>query len=80
MVFTGVVQGDNTFAVPGATGCGPNGSLDAAVNAVAGLPSPSGANHLVLDDSTSAVVFGANGNNVLENGQEFASDWHVAFG
>jgi NAD(P)-dependent dehydrogenase (short-subunit alcohol dehydrogenase family) len=30
-------------------GCGPNGdgSLDAVVNAVVGLPSPAGANHLV---------------------------------
>jgi hypothetical protein len=39
----GAVQGDNTFSVPGASGCGPNGagSLNGAVNAIVGLPSPS---------------------------------------
>src|SRR5262245_8920302 len=69
--------GDSTFAVPGATGCGPNGdgSLDAMVNAVVGLPSPSGANHLVLDDASSALAVATDG----ENGQQFANDWHIAF-
>jgi hypothetical protein len=79
LVITGAVQGDDTFAVPGATGCGPNGSLDAAVDAVAGVPSPSGSNHLVLDDAASALAFpGDFGTN--RNGQQFASDWHAAFG
>jgi hypothetical protein len=79
LVLTGLVQGDDTFAVPGATGCGTNGSLDAAVDAVAGVPSPSGSNHLVLDDATSALVaaFGAGGG---VSGQQFANDWHSAFG
>src|SRR5262249_34843103 len=47
IVVPGAVQGDNTFSVPGASGCGPNGdgSLNGAVNAIVGLPSPSGANH-----------------------------------
>src|SRR5262249_54732878 len=56
LVSTGAVQGDDTFAVPGATGCGPGGGLDAVVNAVVGLPSPSGNNHLVLQDATSALA------------------------
>src|SRR5262249_16036429 len=34
LLITGGVQGDDTFAVPGANGCGPNGALDAAVNAL----------------------------------------------
>jgi DNA-binding beta-propeller fold protein YncE len=78
IVVAGAVQGDNTFAVPGATGCGPNGdgSLDAVVNAVTGLPSPSGLNNLVLDDATSSIVAPING----ENGQQFANDWHTVFG
>jgi hypothetical protein len=78
IVVTGAVQGDDTFAVPGATGCGPNGdgSLDNVVNAVAGIPSPSGANHLVLDDASSALVAPING----ENGQTFADQWHAVFG
>jgi DNA-binding beta-propeller fold protein YncE len=76
LLITGAVQGDDTFAVPGATGCGPGGSLDAAVDAVAGVPSPSGSNHLVLDDASSSLAFPQN----MENGQQFANDWHTAFG
>jgi hypothetical protein len=78
IVVSGAVQGDDTFAVPGAQGCGPNGdgSLDVVVNAVVGLPSPSGANHLVLDDASSFIAALINGG----NGQEFANDWHTAFG
>jgi hypothetical protein len=78
---TGAVQGDDTFAVPGATGCGPNGSLDAAVNAVAGLPSPSGSNHLVLDDATNNLVVGFSFvSGITLTSQQFADAWHVGFG
>jgi DNA-binding beta-propeller fold protein YncE len=76
----GAVQGDDTFSVPGATGCGPNGdgSLDAVVNAVVGLPSPSGNNHLVLEDATSAIALaGGFGGGT---GQQLSDYWHVAFG
>jgi len=76
LLITGGVQGDDTFAVPGATGCGPGGGLDAVVNAVVGLPSPSGNNHLVLDDAASGIAFTFQG----ESGQQFASQWHIAFG
>jgi hypothetical protein len=77
IVVSGTVQGDNTFAVPGASGCGPNGdgSLNVVVNAVVGLPSPSGANHLVLDDASSALA----APNVVMTGQQFSDDWHLAF-
>jgi sugar lactone lactonase YvrE len=77
LVITGGVQGDDTFAVPGASGCGPGGSLDVAVNAVVGLPSPSGNNHLVLQDAASSLAFPAT---FGTNGQQFAADWHVGFG
>lgn len=78
IVVPGAVQGDNTFSVPGASGCGPNGdgSLNGAVNAIVGLPSPSGANHLVLDDATSSLA----APNVQLTGQQFADAWHLAFG
>jgi hypothetical protein len=84
LLITGGVQADDTFAVPGAEGCGPNGdgSLDAVVNAVVGLPSPAGSNHLVLGDAASALAFPRgllSGGNV-ETGQQFADDWHVGFG
>ncbi|HEY2437826.1 MAG TPA: hypothetical protein VGH93_11645, partial [Solirubrobacteraceae bacterium] len=76
LLMTGAVQGDDTFSVPGATGCGPGGAYDPAVDAAFGVPSPSGNNHLVLDDASSAVAYPQN----YENGQAFAGDWHSAFG
>jgi hypothetical protein len=85
LIVGGLVQGDDTFAVPGASGCGPNGdgTLDPVVNAVVGLPSPSGANHLVLDDASSLLAVPASalsGSGTILTGQQFADDWHVAFG
>jgi NHL repeat len=77
--ITGSVQGDDTFSVPGATGCGPNGdgSLDALVNAVVGLPSASGNNHLVLNDASSSIALPPFGTG---NGQTLSGYWHAAFG
>src|SRR5262249_55928149 len=80
---SGLVQGDDTFAVPGASGCGPNGdgSLNNLVNAVVGLPSPSGTNHLVLSDATSSLALpasGLSGSGTPLPGQDFAADWHIA--
>jgi hypothetical protein len=71
------LQGDSTFSVPAVSGCGPNGdgSFDAVVNGVVGLPSPSGNNNLVLDDAGSALALPNNG----QNGQEVADAWHSAF-
>jgi hypothetical protein len=43
---------DDTFSVPAATGCGPGGVADAAINSLLGLPSPSGNNHLVLNGNS----------------------------
>jgi hypothetical protein len=76
IVVTGAVQGDDTFAVPAAEGCGPNGdgSLDGTINTLVGLPSPSGSNHLVLNDASSAVGFANTG-----DGQQFSTFWHAAF-
>src|SRR5262245_56153609 len=52
----GATQGDSSFAVPAATGCGPGGSADAAINSRLGLPSPSGNNNIVLNDATSYLT------------------------
>jgi hypothetical protein len=43
---------DDTFSVPVATGCGPRGVADAAIDSLLGLPSPSGNNHLVLNGNS----------------------------
>jgi hypothetical protein len=77
--ITGAVQGDDTFSVPGATGCGPNGdgSLDALVNSVVGLPSASGHNQLVLEDASSSIALPPFGTG---NGQTLSNYWHTAFG
>ena len=44
---------DDTFSVPVATGCGPGGAaniaIDTAIDSSEGLPSPSGSNSLVLN-------------------------------
>ena len=82
LTVTGAVQRDDAFAVPGATGCGVDGSLDAAVDAVAGVPSPSGSNHVVLEDASSTLVTPVGGppTFAVRTGQQFADDWHVAFG
>jgi hypothetical protein len=73
LVVSGTVQGDSTFAVPVAQGCA---GLEAVINALVGLPSPSGMNVLVLDDASSALVLP----NVPLTGQQFADAWHTAFG
>jgi hypothetical protein len=49
LAIKGSTLTDDTFSVPAATGCGPGGVANAAINAFLGLPSPSGNNHLVLD-------------------------------
>src|SRR5262249_21275990 len=77
IVVAPVTQGDNTFSVPAASGCGPNGdgSLDAAVNTIVGLPSPAGSNHLVLNNASNALALP----NATLTGAEFSADWHIAF-
>jgi hypothetical protein len=42
--LAGTVLVNNSYASPGTTGCGTNGSLDAALNSALGLPSPAGSN------------------------------------
>ncbi len=66
--IAGATQGDSTFAVPGASGCGGallSAVVDEALNLKQGLPSPAGKNDLVLDESTSNVARAASGQTVL---------------
>ena len=72
--ITGATQGDDVFSVPGASGC----TDDNQVNALLGLPSPSGANHLVLQDASSSLAIPTA--TPTQNGAEWAADWHTAFG
>jgi len=74
-ITTQAPQGDDTFAVPGANDCGVLGLLDEAINLQQGLPSPSGNNHLVLNDGTSHIM--TSGLAVV-TGQQFADGYHAA--
>lgn len=66
LVVSGTIQGDDTFAVPVAQGCM---GLEGVINALVGLPSPSGMNHLVLNDASSALALPTN----TMTGQQFAN-------
>jgi len=50
IIVSGVEVADDTFAVPGASGCGLLGTLDPAVDLKVGLPSPSGRNAALIDE------------------------------
>jgi hypothetical protein len=64
--------GDDTFTVPEAKGCGPLNLLDKVINAKLGLPSASGANHLVLSDARLSVAL------TQQGGQALHDAWHAA--
>ena len=74
-------EGDNTFSVPAATGCG--GLLSAIItpilNLKIGLPSPSGKNSLVLDGVVNDLAaFGDPVEYAPHEGQQLATDWNSA--
>lgn len=75
--LTGNSQGDSTFAVPKATGCGLGGSLSWAVNLKTGLPSAVGNNKLVLNNaSTYSGALTAPGLFLPDAGKVLAQYWH----
>jgi hypothetical protein len=79
--LTGASQGDSTFAVPGANGCGLLGLLDGAVNLKQGLPSPAGENNLVLNDASTYLGGFQNPRAFTPTqGQQLADRWHAAAG
>jgi hypothetical protein len=80
-LITNATQGDNTFSVPTASGCGGLLSLliDPIVNAKLGLPSPSGSNSLVLNDSTNELASFVNSARQAPNeGKHLARAWQSA--
>ncbi|TAK56511.1 MAG: hypothetical protein EPO22_13570 [Dehalococcoidia bacterium] len=77
--ISGLTEGDSTFAVPAASGCGLAGALDGAINSRSGLPSPSGNNHVTLNSASSSLASFANAPALFPNaGKQFAADWHSA--
>jgi hypothetical protein len=78
-VLSGETQGDSSFAVPAATGCGPGGVADATINSRLGLPSPSGNNNLVLNNATTYLTGLNDPSSVAPNdGHILAGYWHAA--
>jgi hypothetical protein len=75
----GTSQGDDSFAVPGATGCGVLGLLSPAINVKTGLPSPAGNNNLVLSDTTT-FLGGLNSPRTFapDAGRQLSAFWHSA--
>jgi hypothetical protein len=54
--LTGSALVDNSFSVPGATGCGLFGILDPVVNGIFGLPSAGGKNTIILSPSDTSLA------------------------
>ncbi|MEW1816916.1 hypothetical protein [Streptomyces diastaticus] len=79
----GSTQVDDTFAVPGASGCGLGllGIIDGAVNLKTGLPSPAGENKLTLNDTQTHLggLF-APGIVAPDAGKVLAEYWHGTAG
>jgi hypothetical protein len=79
--LSGAAVADTTFAVPAARGCGLLGLIDSVVNARQGLPSPSGANSLVLDGTGFRLGGFANPRAFAPTqGRQLAARWHAAAG
>jgi hypothetical protein len=77
--LTGTSLGDDSFAVPGATGCGGLGLLDAAINLKTSLPSPAGKNNLTLNDaSTFLGGFSDPTAFAPDAGKQLSALWHAA--
>ncbi len=77
--LSGADQVDDSFAVPEADGCGFLGTLDWAVNAQLGLPSPEGANSLLLDDAvTTTGGFYTPAAFAPDQGRLLSEYWHAA--
>ncbi len=69
-------QGDSSFAVGTATGCGPKGRFNDAINRTVGLPSPAGANTMVWKDMSTYIIGLANP--TPTDGADLSQLWHEA--
>jgi hypothetical protein len=77
--LSGTSLGDDSFAVPGATGCGGLGLLDVAINLKTGLPSPAGKNSLVLNDALTFLGgFSDPSSFAPDAGKQMSTLWHSA--
>ncbi len=79
LTASGLTQGDDTFSVPGASGCGVASALDSAINSKEGLPSAAGNNSLTLTNSSSSLLSFNNPSTRFPTlGQQLSAAWHAA--
>jgi hypothetical protein len=74
-------QGDNSFSVPGATGCGGalSSVIDPVLDAKEGLPSPAGQNSLILNHAITSIATYVNSSRVYPHeGRDLSAAWHSA--
>ncbi len=74
-------QGDSSFSVPGASGCGGalSALIDPILNLKEGLPSPAGSNSLVLDNAVTSIATYVNTAKFYPNeGKDLSAAWHSA--
>lgn len=77
--MSGASQGDSTFAVPRASGCGLFGILSGAVDLKQGLPSPAGSNSMVLNDPVTNLGGFQNPRAFAPTeGRQLSDRWHAA--
>jgi len=75
----GSTDGDKSFVVPGVSGCGFRGALDGVIDHNAELPSPSGVNALVMNETSTYLTGLSNPGAVVPNdGKDLSQYWHSA--
>jgi hypothetical protein len=72
-------EGFSSFTAPPATGCGPWGFLDKAINSKVGLPASLSTNKVEFAETVTNAVGVANAETVAPNdGKELSKYWHAA--
>ncbi len=77
IALLGATDGDESFAVPGVSGCGFGGNLDGVIDHNAGLPLPAGASALVMNESATYLAGVSGPGEVAPNdGKDLSQFWH----
>ncbi len=73
----GATDGDESFTVPGVSGCGFNGNLDGVIDHNASLPLPPGGSKLIMNESSTYLSGVSSPEEVAPNdGKDLSQFWH----
>ena len=73
----GATDGDESFTVPGVSGCGFNGNLDGVIDHNASLPLPAGGSKLIMNESSTYLSGVSSPEEVAPNdGKDLSQFWH----